>query len=100
MLLGLVLKDTGRFDEAIELLNMSLKINPKTLNAHYGLGLVFGKQGKLTQALEEFNAELAINPDLPKLRDYISETERLIKESARKKEPALQPVKQQASLQR
>lgn len=100
LILGYVLKEANRPDEAIQSWRMALEVNSKTPRAHYGIGFIFREQGKPAHALEEFNAELEINPSLPGLRDHIAETEALVKETSLKKEAPLQSVNQQAKLHR
>lgn len=92
MLLGFVLKDTDRLDEATQSLRLALKLDPNTMNAHYGLGLVLLKQGNPAQALEEFNIEYASNPDYPKLQEYIAEAKALINKTASEKEQPPQSI--------
>ena len=63
--LGIVLKDKGKFDEAVIILNKALYLNPDFAFAYNNLGLVLKEQYKFDEALEVYNKALFINANYP-----------------------------------
>ena len=52
----------GRYDDALNELDVAYKYNPGTLDTMYVRGMVFEKQNKLQAALDEYNTALSFNP--------------------------------------
>ncbi len=61
--MGLVLKDQGKLEEAIEVYTKALSIKPNYAEAYNNMGNVFQKQGKLEEAREIYKKALSIKPD-------------------------------------
>jgi len=62
-MLGNVLMDMGRLDEAIEhYRTITLKLNPNSPEAHTNLGLAYMKKGMKKEAIEEYQKAVAIAP--------------------------------------
>jgi tetratricopeptide (TPR) repeat protein len=61
--LGVVLKQQGRFDEAIAHYSEVLMIKPHDEAAHSNLGLALYEQGKLDEAVGHYRKALQIKPD-------------------------------------
>ena len=66
--MGIILKDKGNLEEAIEAYNKALSIKPDFAEAYYNLGDALQEQGKLEVAIEAYHKALMIKPDLAK--DY------------------------------
>ena len=61
--MGMVLKEQGKLDEAIEFCQHALKIKPDYAAAHSNMGVVLKEQGKLEGAIESYQRALKIKPD-------------------------------------
>ncbi len=55
--------DQGRFPEAIETLQIALRIMPNSARIHYKLGLALTSAGNVSGAIEELNQAVHIEPD-------------------------------------
>lgn len=62
-LLGLMLAQAGKLDEAAELLAHACQTEPGTASHHFNLGLVYQQSQRHADALAAFDATLAINPE-------------------------------------
>lgn len=60
-LLGLILKDRGRYDEALMLLRQSLSINPTAIT-YYNLGATLEARGDVPGCVSAFRQAVALNP--------------------------------------
>ncbi|MFZ2197200.1 MAG: tetratricopeptide repeat protein, partial [Thermodesulfovibrionales bacterium] len=61
-MLGNVLMDMGRLDEAMEQYSAIIKLNPNSPEAHRNLGLAYKKKGMKKEAIEEYQKAVAIAP--------------------------------------
>lgn len=61
---GLDLAHEGRFEDAIQMLNTSLRINPKKPETHYGLGLLYLMNGDRDAAMKEYETLNSIDTEL------------------------------------
>jgi len=61
--LGIVLKEQGKFDEAITHYRRVLQIDPNHGKAHNNLGIVLRGQGKFDEAIIHYRRALQINPN-------------------------------------
>jgi predicted O-linked N-acetylglucosamine transferase (SPINDLY family) len=59
---GVVLKQAGRFDEAIECFEQASRIKPSILSAWQNLGNTYGLQGRHAQAARAFKRAIRIAP--------------------------------------
>ncbi len=57
------LLNTGRYDQAVPLLETMLKVDPKNHDALYNLGMVYSDQGRLKEAKELLGRATAVSPD-------------------------------------
>ena len=63
LLIGNILQDKERIDEAIYMFNQSINKNPKYYKAHYNLGYIYLAQEKPNMALSEFKLATKYKPD-------------------------------------
>jgi tetratricopeptide (TPR) repeat protein len=63
-MLGLVLEDQGKLDEAMAEFREALRLKPNFADPHNMLGLVLEDQGKLDEAMAEFREALRLEPNL------------------------------------
>jgi tetratricopeptide (TPR) repeat protein len=61
--LGIVLRDSGKVQEAKQHYEQALRIKPDYAEAHINLGLVLEGMGKLHEAIEHYEQALRIKPD-------------------------------------
>lgn len=61
-MLGNVLMDMGRLDEAIEQYRTTLKLHPNSDEAHRNLGVALMKKGMKKEAIEEYQKAVALAP--------------------------------------
>ncbi|MEK9629777.1 MAG: tetratricopeptide repeat protein [Nitrospinota bacterium] len=64
----------GAYDEAIEILNAAVKIDPKFISAYNQMGLIFFEADKKNESVEAFKKALAIDPDNLNTRMGIGKT--------------------------
>lgn len=64
---GVVLKQAGRFDEAIECFEQASRIKPSILSAWQNLGNTYGLQGRHAQAARAFKRAVRIAPTEPEV---------------------------------
>lgn len=62
-LYGMLLKQTGQHDVAIEQLQRAIASNPTYIDAHQALGNIFLEQGRMEEALVSFGSVLQIKPE-------------------------------------
>src|SRR5262249_7363019 len=63
--LAVICLDTGRTDEAVELLQSSLRLNPERSETHFKLGVAYQNQERLEDAASSYQQALAFNPKHP-----------------------------------
>lgn len=63
--LALAFGQRNKFDEAINSLNLALRIKPDYLEAYNNLGMVYGQLGRLQEQIEQCNKAIRINPLFP-----------------------------------
>jgi len=59
---GGALGDLGRHDEALEMFDKAIEINPQFDKAYYNKGLALGNLGRCEEAIEMFDKTIEINP--------------------------------------
>ena len=64
-MLGVVLVQTSRFNEAIDALARALELAPKDAEAHNNLGIAYYESGRLDAAASSCRQALALNPRYP-----------------------------------
>jgi tetratricopeptide (TPR) repeat protein len=71
--LGRILVDEGKFDQAIPLLRSALQVQPYYAATHHALGDAFAGKSDFTDAIEHYNAALKADPGNPAIRQRRSE---------------------------
>ncbi len=71
---GTVLEKQGKLDEAVELYQQALRVQPDFIQAHFYLANTFTKQGKLDEAVELYQQALRIQPDFIQAHFYLANT--------------------------
>jgi tetratricopeptide (TPR) repeat protein len=61
--LGIHLRQAGKFGEAIEHFEHTLRIRPDDEETHYNLGIALVQVGKVQEAIEQYEQALRIKPD-------------------------------------
>jgi tetratricopeptide (TPR) repeat protein len=56
----------GRYEEAIDAYQQTIKLNPDLAEAPNNLGIVYGKLGRLPEAIDAFSQAIIIDPDYVK----------------------------------
>ncbi|MDX2349759.1 MAG: tetratricopeptide repeat protein [Porticoccus sp.] len=64
-LLGMVCVNTGRHEEAVQLITQALKIKPVDPQAHGNMGLAYQRMENLELAEQHFRKSIEINPNNP-----------------------------------
>lgn len=62
LFLGVIEAQRGRTDRALQLMERSLAVNPRSATAHYNRANLLRDEGRLEQAVEAYGAALALNP--------------------------------------
>jgi predicted O-linked N-acetylglucosamine transferase (SPINDLY family) len=62
-MLGVLAAQTGRIDEALDMIGAALKINPRDAGALVNYGNVLCLKGRFAEAAESYDRALAIRPD-------------------------------------
>ncbi|UCC22946.1 MAG: tetratricopeptide repeat protein [Planctomycetota bacterium] len=60
---GNVLKDSGKFDDAVEHFNKSLELKPNSPEVHNNLGTLLDKLGRFDEAVEHYKRALELRPN-------------------------------------
>jgi len=60
--LASVLYNEGKFDAAIQELNIAIQLKPDNAHAHYGLGAVYAKLNRVDDAIYEYSVASKLNP--------------------------------------
>jgi tetratricopeptide (TPR) repeat protein len=63
--LGILLKDQGRIDEAIEHYHKAIQINPNWCESLDNLGVALAARGQFDEAIENYRKAIQINPNSP-----------------------------------
>ncbi|MCA9068729.1 MAG: tetratricopeptide repeat protein [Planctomycetaceae bacterium] len=58
----------GRYDEALDNLNMAIRMNPQFAFAYWGRATVMKRLGKHESALEDFAEAIRLDPNNPEIR--------------------------------
>jgi hypothetical protein len=61
--LGVLRRDQGRIEEAMELYHKSIEINPNNSEAQYNLGTALAAKGRFDEAIKNFRMAIQINPN-------------------------------------
>jgi len=61
--LGVLLRDQGRVEEAVELYHKSVEINPNNSEAQFNLGTALAARGRFDEAIKNFRMAIQINPN-------------------------------------
>jgi len=61
-LLGVVLQLLDRYDEALEVFDRSISLDPSDAESHCNRGTALMKLGRFGEALEEFDKAIALRP--------------------------------------
>jgi tetratricopeptide (TPR) repeat protein len=62
--LGVLLKDQGRYDEAVKEWRDTIRADPDDAAAHYNLGVLLKDQGRYDEAEKEYRDAIRADPDL------------------------------------
>jgi Flp pilus assembly protein TadD len=62
-ILGSVLADSGRLDEAQAHFDEVLRIIPNRADAHFSLGVILARKGRLEEAIAHYKQAIEMNPD-------------------------------------
>ena len=62
-LLGVIARQVGKHDTAVDLITKALAIRPDYAEAHSNLGIAFKELGNLEDAVASYHKALAIKPD-------------------------------------
>jgi tetratricopeptide (TPR) repeat protein len=62
--LGVVLRDQGQVEEAIEHYRQAIKIDPRLAQAHTNLGVALAAKGQVEEAIEHYRQAIKIDPRL------------------------------------
>ena len=62
-LLGASLQGQGRLDQAVEVFNKEIRVNPEYAAAYYNRGIVLHALGRLDEAVESYDKAISLNPD-------------------------------------
>ncbi len=60
---GMLLTQTGRYDEGIQEFEMALKLEPKSVQAMDGIGRALAQQGNAQAAIEQYEKVLKLKPN-------------------------------------
>ena len=62
LLMGNIMQDEKRIDDAIFMYNSAISADEKSFKAHYNLGNIYFEQGQTDKAIEEFKKTVKYNP--------------------------------------
>ena len=71
--LGIILKQQGRYDEAIKEYQAAIRINPRYDSPHFNLGLLYFEKKDYKRAIDSFSKTLELNPEFIKAYNYLGE---------------------------
>lgn len=71
-ILGGVLTDQGKLQEAVQICNRMIELKPDFAQAYYNRGVAFQKLGKFEDAMESFNAAIQQKPDYAQAHSDLS----------------------------
>lgn len=63
LLIGNILQDEGKTDDAIFMYNHAISVNEKDYKAHYNLGNIYLEQNKPNLAINEYKKAIKYNPE-------------------------------------
>ncbi len=63
LLLGNILQDQGKIDEAIFMYNRAIQLDDKYYKAHYNLGNIYLQDGRPNMAIEQYKKVIKLNPE-------------------------------------
>ncbi len=63
LLLGNILQDQGKIDEAIFMYNKAIQIDEKYYKAYYNLGNIYLQDGRPNMAIEQYKKVIKLNPE-------------------------------------
>ena len=66
--MGVIYKEKGHLEEAIQEFQTALRIKPGLAEAYYNLGESYEKTGRIPEATHAFEQALQIKPDYDKVR--------------------------------
>ena len=62
-LLGAIAGQTGRKEQAVELMSRALSVNPRSVEAHFNLGVALSELRRHAEALASYERAIALKPD-------------------------------------
>lgn len=65
LLLGNILQDQGKINEAIFMYKLASETDPKYYKAYYNLGNIYLQEGKINMAIEEYKKTIKYKSDYP-----------------------------------
>jgi predicted O-linked N-acetylglucosamine transferase (SPINDLY family) len=72
-LLGAVLQEQGKLDDALACLRRALELDPRLAKAHYNLGNAYRQTGEIDRAMESIERAVALKPHNAEWRSNLSE---------------------------
>jgi Flp pilus assembly protein TadD len=71
-ILGMLALQSGRIDEAVEVLGRAVAANPLAVSFHSNLGMALSTKGRLDDAIAEFRRAIALKPDYAEAHSNLS----------------------------
>ena len=65
LLLGNILQDQGKIDEAIFMYNKAIELDDKYYKAYYNLGNIYLQDGRPNMAIEQYKKVIKLKPEYP-----------------------------------
>lgn len=65
LLLGNILQDQGKIDEAIFMYNRAIQVDDKYYKAYYNLGNIYLQDGRPNMAIEQYKKVIKLKPEYP-----------------------------------
>jgi len=69
--LGLIARQVGRNDAALDLIRRAIAINPNYAEAHGNLGIALAGKGQLDEAITAFRQAIALRPNFPEAHNNL-----------------------------
>ena len=69
--LGILLRDDGSLDEAIEVLRKGITLNPNFAEAHNNLGVALKEKGRIQDSISAFQEAIRLRPSYPEARNNL-----------------------------